>query len=270
MHVSTASIVMMCFSMLMGVVIPVVLFIVVRKKSGGSAKAFFVGCGVMFLFSLTLESALHSVILTGPAGETIRGNIWLYGLYGGFMAGLFEETGRFLAFKSILKKQLGNDGNAWTYGAGHGGFEAFFILVFGMFNTLFYAITVNSGGYERIMELLPQEQKAAFADSIRTLITTPAYMYLLSVFERGSAVILQLALSLLVWMAVKKGGRKLLYYPLAILLHMAVDSIMVIFNSLVGNVYLTEILVFAEAVLVTVFALWRWKKEIKTEGESKK
>ena len=261
MQVSTASIAMMCVNMLAGILLPVLLFIVVRKKSGGSAKAFFVGCGVMFLFALVLESVLHSVILTSPVGLKIQGSIWLYGLYGGFMAGLFEETGRFLAFRTVLKKQRGNDGNAWTYGAGHGGFEAFFLLVFSTLNTLAYAITVNSGGYEQVMALLPEDQKATFADSIQTLINTPAPMYLVSVFERCSAIVLHLALSLLVWLAVKKGGKKLWYFPLAILLHMLVDSVMVIFNKLVGNVLVTEVLILIEAVLVMVFALWRWQKE---------
>lgn len=261
MQVSTASIAMMCVNMLAGILIPVVLFIVVRKKSGGSAKAFFVGCGVMFLFAFVLESVLHSVILTSPVGVTIQGNIWLYGLYGGFMAGLFEETGRFLAFRTILKKQQGNDGNAWTYGAGHGGFEAFYILIFGMINSLAYAITINSGGYEQVMALLPEDQKEIFAASIQTLINTPAPMYLVSVVERCSAIIIHLGLSLLVWLAVKKGGKKIGYFPLAILLHMLVDCIMVIFNEYVGNVILTEVLILIEAVLLMVFALWRWKKE---------
>ena len=261
MHVSTASIVMICAAMAAGILIPVLLFLFVRKKSGGSAKAFFVGCGVMFLFVMTLESALHSVILTSPAGTVIQGNLWLYGLYGGFMAGLFEETGRFLAFRTVLRKQMDNDGNAWTYGAGHGGFEAFSILFFNMLNTLIYAMTVNAGGYEQMAALLPQDQKAVFAESIQTLIDTPAPMYLLSILERCSAVILQMALSLLVWTAVKRGGKKLLYYPLAILLHMLTDSVMMIFNELVGNVFLTEGLVLIEAVFVMAFALWRWKEE---------
>ena len=261
MHVSTAALVMICTAMAAGVLIPVLLFLLVRKKSGGSAKAFFVGCGVMFLFVMTLESALHGVILTSPAGAVIRGNVWLYGLYGGFMAGLFEESGRFLAFRTVLKKERDNDGNAWTYGAGHGGFEAFSILSLNMLNTLIYAVIVNAGRYEQILAILPEDQKAVFAESIQTLTATPAPMYLLSILERCSAVILQMALSLLVWIAVKKGGKKLFYYPLAILLHMLTDSVMVIFNELVGNVFLTEALVFVDAVLVMVFALRRWKEE---------
>ncbi len=263
MHVSTASVAMIGTAIASGILIPVLLFLIVRKKSGGSAKAFFVGCGVMFLFVMTLESALHGVILTSPAGAVIQGNIWLYGFYGGFMAGLFEETGRFLAFRTILKKQLDNDGNAWTYGAGHGGFEAFFILVFNMLNTLIYVIVINNGGYEQVLAQLPEDQKAIFAEGIQNIVNTPAPMYLFSILERCSAIILQMALSLLVWLAVKKGGKKLFYYPLAFLLHMLADSLMVIFNELVGNVFLTEMLILAEAVLVMAFALWRWKEERK-------
>lgn len=263
---------MMVINMIMGVVIPVVLFIVVRKKSGGSAKAFFVGCGVMFLFALTLESVVHNLVYMSPVGQTIWNNIWLYALYGGFMAGLFEETGRFLAFRSILKKQHGNDGNAWTYGAGHGGFEAFYILVFGTINTFFYALTINSGGYEQIMNLLPEDQKVVFAEAVETIVTTPAPMYLLSIFERGSALVIHFGLSLLVWLAATRGKEKRIYYPLAILLHALVDGVMVIFNNFAGNPVFTEIFVLAEAVGCFALCLWIWKKdksvEVKQENEA--
>ena len=94
------------------------------KKKGGQVSAFFVGCAVFVVFALLLESLVHNLVLKGlPVGEKILGNTLLYALYGGLMAGLFEETGRFLAFKTVLKKRQDNDRNALMYGAGHGGIE---------------------------------------------------------------------------------------------------------------------------------------------------
>lgn len=261
MRVGTASIIMMCIAMAAGIVIPVTLFIVIRKKSGGTVKAFFVGCITIFLSAMVLESIVHNLVFMSPVGQTIFNNIWLYGIYGGFMAGLFEETGRFLAFKTALKKQLGNDGNALMYGAGHGGFEAFYILVFNMLNQIIYACLINSGAYQNTLSALPEDQAAAVMQSFTTLAETPAPMFLLSIVERGGAIILHMGLTIFVWYAVKRGGRKLWYYPLAILLHMLTDTSMVIFNSYVGNVYLTEAFIWVTAILVAALALYVWKKE---------
>ena len=54
------------------------------------------------------------------------------------MAGIFEETGRFLAFKTVLRKKQGKDINALMYGAGHGGFEAAALLGITMINNIIY------------------------------------------------------------------------------------------------------------------------------------
>jgi uncharacterized membrane protein YhfC len=90
----------------------------------------------MLLFAFVLEQIVHSIVLTSPAGTKIQGSIWLMALYGGLMAGLFEETGRFLAFKTILRSKRNNDANALMYGAGHGGFEAMMILGITMISNL--------------------------------------------------------------------------------------------------------------------------------------
>ena len=57
------------------------------------------------LFALILEPVLHNLVLGSAAGAAIQENILLYGLYGGLAAGVFEETGRLMAFRFVLKKQ---------------------------------------------------------------------------------------------------------------------------------------------------------------------
>ena len=73
---------------------PLALFLYLRLVKKADVYPFFAGCAVMLLFAFILEPGLHSLVFSSPAGPAIRNNIWLYALYGGFMAGLFEETGR--------------------------------------------------------------------------------------------------------------------------------------------------------------------------------
>ena len=103
--VSTLSIIFMICNMLSGILIPVGLLVFFKKKYRVSVKSLFIGCAVMLLFALILEQIVHAVVLGSQAGDIIKNHIWLYALYGGMMAGIFEESGRFLAMRFLLKKE---------------------------------------------------------------------------------------------------------------------------------------------------------------------
>ena len=117
--VSKLSIVMIIVNMILGVLIPVVIMVSFKKKYKACIKSFLVGCATMLLFAMVLEQLVHSVILGSAVGAVIQGNIWLYALYASLMAGLFEETGRLLTMRYVLKKEHCNTYNALMYGAGH-------------------------------------------------------------------------------------------------------------------------------------------------------
>ena len=143
--VPTLSMVFMAVSILIGFGLPLAMFLYFRLKKKADILPFFVGCAVMLLFALILEAMVHRVILGSSVGGKIQNNVWLYAVYGGLMAGLFEETGRFLAFKTVLKKHQHRDVNALMYGAGHGGIEAFAILGIASVNNIIYSLLINSG-----------------------------------------------------------------------------------------------------------------------------
>ena len=115
--VPVLSIVCMAVSLVIAFGVPIALFIYFRKKKGADILPFFIGCAVMFVFAFVLEAYAHQAVFASEIGKKIQNNVFAYALYGGFMAGLFEETGRFLAFKTIKKKKLGNDANALMYGS---------------------------------------------------------------------------------------------------------------------------------------------------------
>ena len=120
--VSGASMVGMVISLLLSVGLPIFLGIFIYKKTKAWVPAFFIGCGIFVGFAMILEQICHAIVLT-VTGSVIRDNIWLYAIYGGLAAALFEECGRWIAMKFCLKKHLTRE-NALMYGAGHGGIEA--------------------------------------------------------------------------------------------------------------------------------------------------
>lgn len=89
---------------------------------------------------------MHSLVLLkmGPVSKALSENLWLYALYGGLAAGLFEETGRYLTMRFLMKGKWTRE-NALMYGAGHGGLEAVLILGMASVNNLIYSVMINTG-----------------------------------------------------------------------------------------------------------------------------
>jgi len=112
-------------SMLLSLSAVIAAFVYGRKRFHAPVSSFFVGVGVFILFALVLESLLHNLIILTPVGQKIFGDMWLYALYGGAAAALFEETGRIFAAKTFLRRR-NDSANAYMYGTGHGGVEEIF------------------------------------------------------------------------------------------------------------------------------------------------
>lgn len=251
--VSELSIVFMVISCLAGFSMPVLLFIFFRKKKDAEILPFIIGCAVMLVFALILESTVHQIVLGSSVGAMIQSNIWLYALYGGLMAGLFEETGRFIAFKTVLRKMQDKDVNALMYGAGHGGFEAAVLLGFTMINNIVIAVMINSGNASALTGTLSGDMLAQMEAVFEALTSTAPYMFLIGIIERVFAITLQIALSVIVWSAVKNKKRWYLY-PAAILIHFAVDAAAVILMHYNVPTLLIEVLIGVMAMLSAVFA----------------
>ena len=104
---------------LLAITIPVVLIVAWKMYTKRSLVPFFVGIMVFITFSRMLEMIPHSLFLlsSNPVSKAINGNIILYTVYAALIAALFEETGRYLAFRFVLTKHP-NKETAVTYGIG--------------------------------------------------------------------------------------------------------------------------------------------------------
>lgn len=258
--VPALSIVLIITNMLLGIIIPVGLVVFFRKKYQASAKSFFVGCAVMLLFALVLEQMVHMVVLGSAVGTAIRRNIWAYALYGALMAGLFEETGRFLAMRYVLKKEHGNAHNALMYGAGHGGFEMFVILSMGMVNNLIYALMINMGQTQTLLASLDEVSKNTLQTAFDTLIQTPPWQFALSTVERIAAITAQIGLSVIVWFAAEGEKSRMSLWFLAIALHALLDGVAVVTSRSGMSLIAVEALVWAMTVGIVFVAVNIWKK----------
>ena len=223
--VPTANIVAIGCMMVFSFVWPIGLLIFWRRQTKANWSAFFIGCATFFLFAMVLEQLLHAAVLA-ITGTALTQKIWLYALYGGLAAGVFEETGRFLAMKFCMKRTLHRE-NAVMYGIGHGGIECMLLLGLSYISNFVMVLMIRSGGLETMLNtlnaLLDQEEAAAaLQTAVEQLCTLSAWQFYMAGVERISAVMLHIGLSYLVYWAVKE--QKLLYYVLAIVIHFLVDA----------------------------------------------
>lgn len=225
--VSTVSVAGMAVSLILSLGFPVVLCILLKRRTDAKLTDMLLGAVTFVLSALVLEQLLHLAV-NALFGEALAGNLWLYALYGGAAAAVFEECGRLAAMKCFLKKRLTKQ-SALMYGVGHGGIEAVLIGGVSCISNLATAITINSGALETMLAGLDEVARASTTAAISQLWTLPAYTFWMVGIERLLALALQLCLSYLVYRAVRYRRRG--FFAAALGIHFAVDAGVVILSG---------------------------------------
>ncbi len=259
--VSTASLTGMVFSLLVSFGLPLALLILTRKKLKANLTSFIIGCAVFVVFALFLESLLHSVVFTAT-GTLLTDNIILYGLYGGLAAALFEETGRLIAMKFFMKQTL-NKQNALMYGIGHGGIEAILLVGLTYVSNLMTAFMINSGTLQASIALVEEELQQTTFQQLKVLWELPSWQFYMAGIERLIAIILQIALSVLVYKAVSAKSRK--FWFLAFGIHFAVDFLTGVINGLGAPIWIVETTLLVAVVFVAYYACKLYKESVDKE-----
>ncbi|MEG2037607.1 MAG: YhfC family glutamic-type intramembrane protease, partial [Ruthenibacterium sp.] len=222
--VSLPTLLSMGTSALIAIGLPFVLLFVWRKKTGAKYTAALVGAVIFPVFALILEAAFHQLFLgqMGSVSQFLLSNPIAYILYGGLMAGIFEETGRLIGFGWLLRKQSGKECGV-MYGIGHGGIETILLAGMSMVSNIVFCLNVNAQGAEAYLMALPPEQMQTMAGALQGILSANPALFLVSGIERIFAIVLHISLSVLVFTAVKR--HRLWLYPAAIGLHACVDFI---------------------------------------------
>jgi uncharacterized membrane protein YhfC len=169
----------------------------------------------------------------------------------GLLAGIFEETARYILFKYLLKSS-----HTWeeglVVGAGHGGIEALLIGVSAAF--AFFTMLVYRSVDLSTIPTIPAEQLELAKQQVSAYWSAPVYMAFLGLVERVFAICLHLALSIMVLYSVAQ--RKPLWFWLALLWHAVVDGVAVFLVSKIGVVAVEAVIGLLAAIsLVILFSL---------------
>ena len=218
----------------LSVIITLTIVLVWKIKKKEPFTTILVGAATFVLFALILEKTIQNALVfpttmglpDHAASQFINARPVLWALVLGLFPGVFEETGRFIAFKTVLKKRRNRE-TSISYGIGHGGIEVILTLSVTYIIYIAYGMMINSGSFQTIIDQAasqaPDQAGAmqALADQLAVISFADIGTGL---FERVFAFLFHVGASILVFYAARDKGR-LWLYPLAILLHTALDSL---------------------------------------------
>lgn len=246
------------------IIIPIVFFIYWRKKHKDQTKMSYLIAGMIgFLISArVLELGVHYVCLISknPISHFLNTNTWAYALYGIVMAGIFEECGRYVIFKSIMKKHRTRE-NVVLYGIGHGGMEIFTVILPAMITYLVIVVLFSSGNIQNALKTLKMTKDNIFVilPAIKAAATFTFITMVLSIIERLLTMFIQIGLTVIVYVDVINTNKvKLL---LAIVLHMLVDLFPVLYQRKVLSLGIAEIWLACWCIIIIFMALRLYRNE---------
>jgi uncharacterized membrane protein YhfC len=199
------------------VFLPVAAWIYFRRRFSLPWKLILAG-GLTFIAS----QVLHVPLVLGMGSFLQQRPLWFHAMILGLLAGVFEETARYVLFKFVLKSS-----RTWKEGVlvglGHGGTEA---VILGVVAALTF---VNMLAYRNIdlstVPGIPMEQLELAKEQVTAYWSAAPYVALLGVVERVFAMCLHLSLSVMVLYAVAYG--RSVWFWLALLWHALVDAVAV-------------------------------------------
>ena len=153
-------------------VLPLALAVIWKVRKRERFSTMLVGAATFLLFALILEKPIQNVLLfptmmglpEHAASRFINARPVLLAFLTGLFPGVFEETGRLVAYRTVLKKRKNRE-TSISHGIGHGGFEVMYVLGVTFITYLSYAMSINAGTFGSLVD----QVAAAAPDQADTL-----------------------------------------------------------------------------------------------------
>ena len=261
--ISKSAVVSLTITVILMIAIPVCFFICWRRKHREQTKISWLiaGAAGFVISARMLEVGVHyfCIVADNPVSRFINGNTAAFVLYGITMAGIFEECGRLIILKYILKKDRTRE-NAVIYGIGHGGIEILTVLLPAMILYLAIAVMFSQGDTEAALKTLniTEETATAALPSVQAAAAFDYAMMAMNVMERLLAMLIHIGLTIIVYYGVVNA--KKLCLPSAILLHMLADTFPALYQRGILPLWAVEIWIAFWTLMIMLIAAKLYKR----------
>ena len=260
--IGQSSIPSLVITVLLMILIPVGFFLYWRRKHKNQTKiSWLIAGAVGFIVSARiLELGVHyfCILAENPVSRFINGSTAAFVLYGTVMAGVFEECGRHIFLKYILKKNRTRE-NAVLYGIGHGGIEVLAVILPTMITYLAVAVLFSREDVKSALSALKitDENAAAALPAVQAAASFNYAMMALNVIERLMAMLLHIGLTVIVYYGVVNA--KKICLPMAIVLHMLADTFPALYQRNVLPLWPVEVwgAVWTAVIMLIAVKLYR-------------
>ena len=231
-HVGAGSFVWLIAGAVLWITVPVAIALIWKFKKKEPFTSILIGAAAFLVFALILEKPIQNVLAFPTAmglpehavSRFLSANPVLLALVAGLFPGVFEETGRLIAFKTVLRNRKNRE-TSISYGIGHGGFEVILILGMTYLQYIAYAVMINTGIFGTVVDQVASQapEQLGSVEAVVSLITGFSFADLgIAFVERIFAVLFHIGASILVFYACRD-KKQFPLFPLAILLHTGMD-----------------------------------------------
>jgi uncharacterized membrane protein YhfC len=234
--------------------LPLALAFVVGRRLGVGWRYFGYGALIFFMFQLISRVPLVQVAQTLLASRLRESFVlqmaWLALL--SLTAGLFEEIGRYVGYRWLMRREAKTWSKAVMYGLGHGGLESIVLVggltLIGLVNLLILPSVIGT---------LPAEQRALVEQQLAVVRGQPDWLPLLGAWERLWTIVFHTAMSVVVLQVFRRG---IAWLWLAILAHTLLNLVAVGLPLMLG-MQGTAALLVPEAIvtiagLASLWVIW--------------
>ena len=148
----------------LALIIPIAIALTWKFRKHEKFTTILVGAAVFVIFALMLEKPIQNALVfptqmglaEHAASRFINARPFLMALILGLFPGVFEETGRLVAFRTVLRNRKNRE-TAISYGIGHGGVEVIIVLVVTYITYIVYAVMINEGIFQNLIDQVAEE-----------------------------------------------------------------------------------------------------------------
>jgi uncharacterized membrane protein YhfC len=237
------------------IVYPLALGLMIRRRLGVSWRYFGYGALIFFLFQLIsrvpITLAIQSAIVPQLQASHTALVAWI--AVSALTAGLFEEIGRYVGYRWLMKRVEKTWDKAVMYGLGHGGLESMLFVAGLSAITLINVLALTQMDLNTLP--LSAEQRARIAQQLGAIAAQPGWLPLLAAWERLWTVPFHIAMSVVVLQVFRRGSIRWLW--LAVLAHTLADLLGAGIAPILGLTGLSAALI-PEAIVTVMGLLGLW------------